>query len=142
MTAAKSPGAYFRGLMLSFAAIGLAMTAGFLVLLVVARPSALAVEDLALPIGSPIAAAFVATSILTRIKLKPSALSFAALGIFFLVSLGGFLGGFAAQAAVVAVRALGGFAADVQAAVLFGFLIGFAALGLWAVTRLAVAFRL
>src|SRR5205807_1401494 len=83
----------------------------------VARPSALAVEDLALPIGSPIAAAFVATSILTRIKLKPSALSFAALGIFFLVSLGGFLGGFAAQATVVAVRALGGFAADVQAPV-------------------------
>src|SRR5204862_55853 len=142
VTAAKSPGAYFRGLMLSFAAIGLAMTAGFLVLLVVARPSALAVEDLALPIGSPIAAAFVATSILTRIKLKPSALSFAALGIFFLVSLGGFLGGIGAQAAVVAVRALGGFAADVQAAVLFGFLIGFATLGLWAVTRLAVAFRL
>src|SRR5438093_1549712 len=142
VTAAKSPGAYFRGLMLSFAAIGLAMTAGFLVLLVVARPSALAVEDLALPIGSPIAAAFVATSILTRIKLKPSALSFAALGIFFLVSLGGFLGGFAAQATVVSVRALGGFAADVQAAVLFIFLIGFAALGLWAVTRLAVAFRL
>src|SRR5438309_1741202 len=142
VTAAKSPGAYFRGLMLSFAAIGLAMTAGFLALLVVARPSALAVEDLALPIGSPIAAAFVATSILTRIKLKPSALSFAALGIFFFVSLGGFLGGFAAQATVVAVRALGGFAADVQAAVLFIFLIGFAAFGLWAVTRLAVAFRL
>jgi len=142
VTTSKSPGAYFRGLMLSFAAIGLAMTAGFLALLVVARPSALAVEDLALPIGSPIAAAFVATSILTRIKLKPSALSFAALGIFFLVSLGGFLGGFAAQATVVAVRALGGFAADVQAAVLFIFLIGFAALGLWAVTRLAVAFRL
>src|SRR5947207_1070126 len=142
VTTSKSPGAYFRGLMLSFATIGLAMTAGFLVLLVVARPSALAVEDLALPIGSPIAAAFVATSILTRIKLKPSALSFAALGIFFLVSLGGFLGGIGAQAAVVAVRALGGFAADVQAAVLFGFLIGFAALGLWAVTRLAVAFRL
>src|SRR5436189_144257 len=142
VTAAKSPGAYFRGLMLSFAAIGLAMTAGFLVLLVVARPSALAVEDLALPIGSPIAAAFVATAILTRIKLKPSALSFAALGIFFLVPLGGFLGGRGAPAAVLAVRALGGFAADVQAAVLFGFLIGFAALGLWAVTRLAVAFRL
>src|SRR5437773_1322823 len=114
VTAAKSPGAYFRGLMLSFAAIGLAMTAGFLALLVVARPSALAVEDLALPIGSPIAAAFVATSILTRIKLKPSALSFAALGIFFLVSLGGFLGGFAAQASVVAVRALGGLDLDIR----------------------------
>src|SRR5947199_10796621 len=97
------------------------MTAGFLALLVVARPSALAVEDLALPIGSPIAAAFVATAILTRIKLKPSALSFAALAIFFLVSLGGFLGGIGAQAAAVAARALGGFAEDVQPAVLLCF---------------------
>src|SRR2546429_2474539 len=121
--------------MLNFAAIGRAMTAGFLALLVVARPSALAVEDLALPVGSPIAAAFVATSILTRIKLKPSALSFAALGIFFLVSLGGFLGGFAAQATVVAVRALGGFAADVQAAGLFIFLVGVAAPRLWGLPR-------
>src|SRR5256884_3982353 len=127
--------------MLSFAAIGLAMTAGFLALLVVARPSALAVEDLALPIGSPIAAAFVATSILTRIKLKPSALSFAALGIFFLVSLGGFLGGFAAQATVVAVRALGGFAADVQAAGAFIFLFGVSALCLWAVNSLPLGVR-
>ena len=142
LSAAKSPGAYFRGLMLSFAAIGLGMTVAFLALITLARPSALPIETLALPVASPIAAAFVATAILTRVKIKPSALSFAALGIFFLVSVGGFLGGFAAQAIVVAARGLGGFAREAQAAVLLAFLIALAALGLRAVTRLAASFRL
>jgi hypothetical protein len=142
LSAAKSPGAYFRGLMLSFAAIGLGMTAAFLALIAFARPSALPIETLALPVASPIAAAFVATAVLTRVKLKPSALSFAALGIFFLVSVGGFLGGFAAQAVVVAARGLGGFAGEAQAVVLLAFLIALAALGLRAVTRLAASFRL
>src|SRR5205823_14820966 len=100
------------------------------------------VESLALPVAAPIAAAFVATAVLTRVKLKPSAFSFAALGIFFLVSVGGFLGGLAAQAVVVAARVLGGFAAGAQAIVLLGFVIGLATLGLRAVTRLAASFRL
>src|SRR5256886_4404498 len=106
LTAAKSPGTYFRGLMLSFAVIGLGMSAAFLVILDLARPSRLAIESLALPVAAPIAASFVATAVLTRVNLKPSAFSFAALGIFFLVSLGGFLGGLAAQAVVVAAPGL------------------------------------
>jgi hypothetical protein len=142
VTATKPPGAYFRGLMLSFAAIGLGMAFAFLGLLTVARPFPLIVEDIALPAASPVAAAFVATAVLTRIKLKPSALSFAALGIFFLVSIGGFLGGFAAQGAVAAARVFGGFAVQLQAAVLVAFVVGFSALSLWAVTRLAASFRL
>jgi len=142
LSAAKSPGSYFRGLMLSFAVIGLGMSAAFLVILDLARPSRLAIESLALPVAAPIAASFVATAVLTRVKLKPSAFSFAALGIFFLVSLGGFLGGLAAQAVVVAARVVGGFAAGAQAVVLLGFVIGLAALGLRAVTRLAASFRL
>src|SRR2546428_4225673 len=93
LSAAKAPGAYFRGLMLSFAAIGLAMTTAFLAIIAFARPSELPIETLALPVASPIAAAFVATAVLTRVKLKPSAFSFAALGIFFFVAIGGFLGG-------------------------------------------------
>src|SRR2546428_13210191 len=84
--------------MLSFAAIGLAMTTAFLAIIAFARPSELPIETLALPVASPIAAAFVATAVLTRVKLKPSAFSFAALGIFFLVAIGGFLGGVAAPA--------------------------------------------
>ena len=142
LTAAKSPGTYFRGLMLSFAVIGLGMSAAFLVILDLARPSRLAIESLALPVAAPIAASFVATAVLTRVKLKPSAFSFAALGIFFLVSLGGFLGGLGAQAVVIAARVLGGLAAGAQAVVLLGFVIGLAAVGLRAVTRLAASFRL
>jgi len=141
-TAAKPPGAYFRGLMLSLALIGLGTTAAFLAILAATRPLRLPIASLALPIASPIAAAFVATAVLTRVRLKPSAFSFAALGIFFLVSIGGFLGGLAAQAAVVAAQTSGGLAAEAQAIVLVGFLFLLTALSLWAVTRLASAFRL
>src|SRR5436309_15878689 len=107
--------------MLSFAVIGLGMSTAFLVILDLARPSRLAIESLALPVAAPIAASFVATAALTRVKLKPSAFSFAAPGIFFLVSLGGFLGGLAAQRDVVAARVVGGFAAGALAGRLRGF---------------------
>jgi len=142
LTASKTPGSYFRGLMLSLAVIGLGTTIGFLALIAFARSFLPPFEGLALPIASPIAAAFVAAAILTRVKLKPSAMSLAALGIFFLVSLGGFLGGFAAQGIVAAAALLGTFAVGAQAASLFVFLVGLTALGLWAVTRLAASFRL
>ncbi|MCI4371310.1 MAG: hypothetical protein L3J78_01530 [Thermoplasmata archaeon] len=142
LTAAKPPGAYFRGLMLSFAAIGLAMTSAFLGILATTRSFALPVESLALPIASPVAAAYVATATLTRVKLKPSAFSFAALGIFFLVSVGGFLGGAAAQGVVLAARVVGGLGSGAQAAVLGAFLLALAAFGLWSVTRLAAGFRM
>lgn len=142
LTAARTPGAYFRGLMLALAAIGLGTTVVFLALFSTTRGFILPIEGLALPIASPIAAAFVATATLTRLKLRPSAFSFAALGIFFLVSVAGFLGGFAAQSLVLAARVVGGFAAHVQATVLVGFLSCLTALGLWTVSRLAARFRL
>jgi len=142
LTSAQGPGAYFRGLMLSFALIGLGATGAFLALLAATHSLRLPIESLALTIASPIAAGFVAAALLTRIKLKPSAMSFAALGIFFFVSLGGILGGLAAQGVVLAVRAIGVFAEATQATVLLGFLLAFSAFGLWMVTRLAAAFRL
>jgi hypothetical protein len=142
VTAARPPGAYFRGLMIAFAAIGLGMTVAFLALVALTRSFIPPIESLALPIASPIAAAFVATAVLTRVKLRPSAFSFAALGIFFLVSVGGFLGGLAAQTIVFAIRVVGTFAFVAQAAALLAFLLGLTAFGLWAVTRLAAAFRL
>ncbi|HYY49118.1 MAG TPA: hypothetical protein VFA17_10645 [Thermoplasmata archaeon] len=142
VTAARPPGAYFRGLLIAFATIGLGTTLAFLALVAVTRSVLLPIESLALPVASPIAAAFVATALLTRIKLRPSAFSFAALGIFFLVSVGGFLGGFAAQTVVFAIRAAGSLAPVVQAAALLAFLMGLAGLALWAVTRLAATFRL
>src|SRR5256886_16084251 len=128
--------------MLSLVAIGLGTTLAFLAFLVATRPIELPIESLALPIASPIAGAFAATAALTRIKVKPSAFSFAVLGIFFLVSLGGFMGGLATQAAVVAARSFGVFAAEAQATVLVGFLLALTSFGLWIVTRLAASFRL
>src|SRR5207245_2261553 len=92
--------------------------------------------------GGSATGAGTATALLTRIKVKPSAFSFAVLGIFFLVSLGGFMGGLAAQAAVVAARSFGVFAAEAQATVLVGFLLALTSFGLWIVTRLAASFRL
>src|SRR5712692_3329395 len=142
LTASKPAGSYFRGLMLSLAVIGLGTTVAFLALIAYARSFLPPLEGLALPVASPIAAAFVAAAILTRVKLKPSAMSLAALGIYFLVSVGGFLGGFAAQGIVVAAALLGTFAVEAQAASLFVFLAATTALGLWAVTRLAASFRL
>jgi hypothetical protein len=142
LTSPNPPGSYFRGLMLSLAAIGLGTTVTSLALIALARSFLPPFEGVALPIASPIAAAFVAAAILTRVKLKPSALSLAALGIFFLVAVGGFLGGFAAQGIVAAAALLGTFAVEAQAASLFAFLFALTALGLWAVTRLAASFRL
>src|SRR2546428_798303 len=142
LTSAQGPAAYFRGLMLSFATIGLVASAPFFVLLVATRSLGLPIESLAVAIASPIAGGFAAAALLTRIKLKPSALSFAALGIFFLVSLGGILGGLAAEGVLLAARAIGVMAVEAQATILFGFLLTLAALGLWTVTRLAAAFRL
>src|SRR2546426_424404 len=114
----------------------------FLALLAAPHSLRLPIDSLALSIASPIGGGFVAAAVLTRIKLKPSALSLAALGIFFLVSLGGILGGLAAQGVVLAARAIGVLAEAAQATVLVGFLVAFAAFGLWTVTRLAATFRL
>jgi hypothetical protein len=142
ITAARPAGPYFRGLMLALAAIALAVTVAFLALVAATRSVVLPIESLALPIASPIAAAFVAAALLTRIKLRPSAFSFAALGVFFLVSLGGFLGGLAAQAVVFALRVAGQVTFAVQAMALLAFLLGLTAGGLWTVTRFAASFRL
>src|SRR5256886_10424424 len=111
LTSAQGPGAYFRGLMLSFALIGLGVTGAFLALLAATHSLRLPIESLALSIASPIGGGFVAAALLTRIKLKPSALSFAALGIFFLVSLGGILRRLAGPAVVPRAPAIRGLAA-------------------------------
>src|SRR2546428_4022574 len=105
--------------MLSFATIGLVASAPFFILLVATRSIGLPIESLAVAIASPIAGGFAAAALLTRIKLQPSALSFAALGIFFLVSLGGILGGLAAERVLLAARPLGGLAVAAVAAIPF-----------------------
>src|SRR2546430_9102424 len=54
LTSAQGPGAYFRGLMLSFALIGLGVTGAFLALLAPTHSLRLPIESLALSIASPI----------------------------------------------------------------------------------------
>src|SRR5438093_11099466 len=107
--------------MLSFATFGLVASAPFFVLLMATQSFRFPIQGVAVSIASPIAGGFVAAALLTRIKLKPSALSFAALGIFFFVSLGGILGGLAAEGVVLAARGLGVFEAEVQATIMLGF---------------------
>src|SRR5438034_5485148 len=57
LTTAKPPGAYFRGLMLSFAAVSLVATGGFIAFLSATRSVRLPIENLALPTAAPIASA-------------------------------------------------------------------------------------
>src|SRR5439155_23909963 len=82
LTTAKPPGAYFRGLMLSFAAISLVATTGYIAFLSATRSVRLPIESPAPPIAARIASAFVATALLTRITVTPSAFRFAVLGLF------------------------------------------------------------
>src|SRR2546428_10919523 len=126
--------------MLSFAVIGLAASAPFFILLTATQSLRVPIDSLAVWIASPIAGGFVAAALLTRIKLKPSALSFAALGIFFFVSLGGILGGLAAEGVLLAARAIGVLAAEAPATVFLGVLPAFSGLGLWIVRRRAATF--
>lgn len=142
LTGSGSPGAYFRGLMLALAAIGLGTSLAFVGILFAMSRALPSLDALGLTIASPIAAATVATAMLTRVKLKPAAFSFAALAIFFLVSLGGFFGGLAAQGVVILADIVLGLAEVLQASLLAGFVVGLTVLGMVSVTRLAGSFRL
>src|SRR2546428_13008395 len=109
--------------MLSFATIGLVASAPFFILLVATRSLGLPIESLAVAIASPIAGGFAAAALLTRVKLKPSALSFAALVIFFLLCLGGILGGLPAEGVLLAARAIGAISVAAEATILLCFLL-------------------
>lgn len=142
MTAARRPSAYFQGLLLGFAAVGLAIAALFLVALALIAAARPPVVELALPIVAPLSAAFAASALLTRVKIRPSAFSPAIFGILIVVAVVGFLGGFAAQAAVLVAALLLGLGEVLQAAVLVAVALTIAALGVWTVGRLATSFRL
>src|SRR3989304_5710874 len=100
MSATGTAGPYFRGLLLSFAAIGLLVSAVFVSLLVGVAAIRIPITDIALPLTAPIGAALAAAALLTRVKLKPSAFSPAILGLLFLIALVGFLGGVIGQTLV------------------------------------------
>jgi len=137
-----APGAYFRGLMASFAAIGFGVAAVLVVLLQIASPSPNAIQDAALPLAAPIAAAFASAALLTRLNIKPSAFSASMLVILVAVPITGFMAGLAAQGVVLAARILLGLGDALQAAFLAVFVVGLTAAGLWAVSRLGASFHL
>jgi len=140
VTSGSRTGAYFRGLLASFAAVGVGVALVFLAILGLVASARPPVVDLALPLAAPVAAAVTAAAILTRVKLRPAAFSPMVLGILIAVALGGFLGGLVGQV-LLFVALLGGIGEAVQAFVLVAYLAGLGALGLWVVTRLAASFR-
>ena len=142
MSATGTAGPYFRGLLLSFAAIGLLVSAVFVSLLVGVAAIRIPITDIALPLTAPIGAALAAAALLTRVKLKPSAFSPAILGLLFLIALVGFLGGVIGQTLVGVLAFSWHVEEAIQAAVLGAYVIALTVLGLWSVSRLAAGFRL
>ncbi len=139
---AKTPAAYFRGLMVSLMGVGLAVAGTFLVVSMGLGGIALPVSEIALPVAAAVGSSLVATALLTRLKVQPSAFSLPMLAILFLVVVAGYLGGFLGQAVVLAGEALLGLGVLAQAFLLVGYCALLAALGLWWVSLLAARFRL
>ncbi len=141
VTAAASPAAYFRGLLLSLTAVGL-VVAAVLVGFVLGTNASLAVADLAVPIAASVAAAMVSTALLTRLKVQPSAFSFAMLAVLFGAIAAGYVAGFAAQAVLLVVGFAFGLGSAAQMVFLLAYCLGLASFGLWWVSRLAAGFQL
>jgi len=142
VTTSKTPAAYFRGLMMSLMAIGLVVAGAFLLFSMGTGRVSMPVSEVALPIAAAVGSALVATALLTRLKVQPSAFSLSMLAILFLVVVAGYLGGFAAQGVVLAAEAALGLGALLQASVLVAYCAVLSAVGLWWVSRLAAGFRL
>ena len=141
VTAAASPAAYFRGLLASFATIGLLISAVFTAFLLGTAP-ATTVPDLAVPIAASVAAALVSTALLTRLKVQPSAFSFAMFAVLAGAVVAGYLGGFAAQAVLLLGTVALGLGAAAQVALLVLYCVALGAFGFWWVSLLAAGFRL
>ncbi|MGQ0796772.1 MAG: hypothetical protein ACT4OI_02740 [Methanobacteriota archaeon] len=142
LTSARRPSAYFQGLLLGFAAVGVVIASLFLAALGLAAAVRPPVVELALPIVAPISSAFAASALLTRVKIRPSAFSPAIFGILIVVAVVGFLGGFAAQGALLVAAYAFGLGEALQVVVLAGVALTTVAVGVRAVGRLAASFRL
>jgi len=142
VTAARSPAAYFRGLLVSFMTFGLIVAAAFSVFVVVTSPSLVPLSQLAVPIAAAVASALVSTACLTRLKVQPSAFSLSMLAILAGAVLAGYMGGVLAQGLLLIVGVALGLGAFAEALVLVLYCGALAAFGLWWVSRLAAGFRL
>jgi hypothetical protein len=142
LAAAKSPAPYFRGLMMSFTGVGLIVAFAFVLFYLGTYAGPIPVSELAVPIAAAVSAALVSTALLTRVKVQPSAFSFAMIAILFCAVVAGYLGGFAASGILVAVQLALGLGSGVQVVVLAAYCGALAGFGLWWVSRLAAGFRL
>ncbi len=142
IAAAKSPAPYFRGLMMSFVGVGLAVAFAFVAFYLATYTGPMPVSELAVPIAAAVSAALVSTACLTRLKVQPAAFSFSMLAILFSAVAAGYVGGFAASGILLAVQFALGLGSVVQIAILAAYCSGIAAFGLWWVSRLAAGFRL
>jgi hypothetical protein len=142
VTAARSPAAYFRGLLVSFMTFGLIVAAAFSVFVVATSPSLVPLSQLAVPIAAAVAAALVSTALVTRLKVQPSAFSLSMLAILAGAVLAGYMGGILAQGILLIAETALGLGAIAEALVLLVYCAALAAFGLWWVSRLAAGFRL
>ena len=97
VTAGRSVVNYFRGMMISFALLVIGIALVLVVLLAYATGAEFKATDLVMPVVAPIAASIAATSMLTRVKIMPSAFSPVILVVLFVTIIAGFGGGYAIQ---------------------------------------------
>jgi hypothetical protein len=142
LTSARSPRAYFRGLMVSLAAAGLVVAGAAVAVLAIAMPGSLTVDQVANPLAGSVTAALAATAMVTRFKLSPGGFSLAIPALLILVSLAGFLGGLTAQGLMLAAQATLGLGMAAQAGLLGIYLAGLLTASLRGIDRLAKSFQL
>ena len=119
VTAGRSVVTYFRGMMLAFAILVMGVAGVLVVLLEYAVGAGFSVDQLALPVISPIIASIAATSMLTRVKIQPAAFSAAFLAVLIVTVAAGFGGGLGAQALIMATpESLGAIAALIELVVI------------------------
>ena len=139
VTAGHSVINYFRGMMFAFAALVIIVAGTVVIVLQYLTGANLTASSLAVPVMSPIFASITAVSVLTRVKIVPSAFSPAVLVVLIVTLIGGIGGGYAAQTLIAATESLG---AAVQLVELAAIAIASLILGEALVGSLAKGFRL
>lgn len=141
VTASASPAAYFRGLLMSLAVVGLLVAALFTGFVLWTAPST-SIAELGVPVAAAVAASLVATALLTRLKVQPSAFSFAMIAVLMGAVIAGYMGGLGAQAVLMASQVALGLGGVAQVGLLAAYCAVLGAFGMWWVSRLAAGFRL
>lgn len=142
VTSPKTAGPYFRGMMLGLATVGLLAIGAYLFVIQLLVPHDLTVGELALPLTAQVGAAIVATMLLTRLRVKPSAFSLGMLAILFLPEVCGLMVGLAGEGIIVALDRLVQVGPILEASVAGIYGAGIVLVGLWAVGRLGKSFRM